>query len=173
MNRLIRAAFLSVLLTATAGATEINSLVEAGNKFWSEGQLQQAESTFREAIRLDPEAALPHARLAGLLMSQQRNDEARSEYQQAIMNDPEDPALFLALAIVYLHEKSYSMAQSMVDAALELDPDMENALKLQLYVTSKMARLEAADTGSSDTPVAIPQDVIHGSTPTGAANAPH
>jgi len=30
----------------------------AGNKFWSEGKLAQAESTFREAIELDPGAAL-------------------------------------------------------------------------------------------------------------------
>ena len=127
MHNMIYAVFLGLLLTAPAGAVDVDSLVEAGNKYWSEGKLEQAESTFREAINLDSGAALPHARLAGLLMSQHRNDEARVEYQNAIMNDPEDPNLFLALAIVYLHEKSYSNAQAMVDVALELAPDKENA----------------------------------------------
>ena len=173
MNKWICVVFLAVLLTAPVGAAEIDSLLEAGNKLWSEGKLEQAESTFREAIELDPGAAQPHTRLAGLLLSQHRNDEARAEYQQAIMDDPEDPELFLALAIVYLHEKSYSNAQAMVDIALGLAPEMENALKLQQYVTSRRDRLEEAAADSSGAPVARPQDGIHGSTPTRAAKSPH
>jgi len=49
MNKLIVAVLLAVFLAAP---------VVAGNKFWSEGKLAQAESTFREAIELDPGAAL-------------------------------------------------------------------------------------------------------------------
>ena len=173
MNKLIVAVILGVLLTAPAGAVDVDSLVEAGNKFWSEGELEQAEMTFREAINLDAGAALPHARLAGLLLSQHRNDEARVEYQNAIMNDPEDPNLFLALAIVYLHEKSYSNAQAMVDVALELAPDKENAIKLQQYVAIKMNSLEETAGGGSDAPLAIPQDAIHGSTSIPALEMSH
>lgn len=173
MNRMMRVAFLTLLLTATAGAAEVDKLVEAGNKLWAEGNLEQAEVTFREAISLDSEAALPHARLAGLLLSQNRNDEARTEYQNAIINDPEDPNLFLALAIVYLHEKSYSNARAMVAMALELEPDKENALKLQEYVTARMDSLEADSGESADALLAIPQDAIHGSTPAQATEIPH
>ena len=165
MNKLIHTVLIIVFSTATAWAATVDSLIESGNRFWSEGKLEQAESTFREAIELYPEASLPHARLAGLLLSQQRNDEARSEYQQAIMNDPEDPALFLALAIVYLHAKSYSEAQAMVDAALELQPGLENALKLQEYVTARMTMNVPADSGDTLGPGAVPQDVIHGTDP--------
>jgi len=171
MNNPVCAVLLGVLFTATAWAANVNGLVEAGNQFWSEGRLEQAESSFREAIRLDPGAALPHARLAGLLLSQQRNAEARTAYQHAIMNDPEDPALFLALAIVYLHEKSYQQAQAMVDVALELAPGLEDALKLQQYVAAKMSMPgEAEDTGS-DAPVAVPRDPVHGAI-SGGAEAP-
>jgi Tfp pilus assembly protein PilF len=174
MNKFMYAALLGVLLVATARAADVDNLIEAGNKFWSEGQLEQAESTFREAIELDPEAALPHARLAGLLLSQRRNDEARTEYQNAIMNDPKDPDLFLALAIVYLHEQAYSQAQAMVSVALELDPEGENALQLQQYLATRMARLEQAEEAESASPAAIPQDAIHGSSaPAGAAESPH
>jgi len=173
MTKLIHVLFLAVLLVAPAGAADVESLVEAGNNYWSEGNLEQAESNFREAIALDPGAALPHARLAGLLLSQHRNDEARKEYQNAIMNDPKDPNLFLALAIVYLHEKSYSNAQAMVDIALELDPELENAVKLQQYVTTRMDTLEDTDGRASDAPLAIPQDAIHGGAPVNAMEIVH
>ena len=173
MNKFIVAVLLAVFYTAPVMAEDVDNLVEAGNKFWSEGKLEQAESTFREAIELDPGAVLPHARLAGLLLSQHRNDEARIEYQNAIMNDPQDAGLFLALAIVYLHEKSYSNAQAMVDIALELEPDSENALKLQQYVTSRVDTLDTTAGDGSDVPVAIPQDTMHGSAPASATENLH
>lgn len=171
MKKAVVAVLVGVLFTATAWAANVDSLVEKGNQFWSEGSLEQAESTFREAIRLDPEVALPHARLAGLLLSQNRNAEARTEYQHAIMNDLQDPALFLALAIVYLHEKSYHQAQAMVDVALELAPGLEDALKLQQYVTAKMSMPEVAEETGSHAPVSVPRDPIHGAI-SGEAEAP-
>ena len=116
---------------------------------------------------------MPHARLAGLLLSQNRNDEARKEYQNAIMNDPEDPDLFLALAIVDLHERSCSNAQAMVEMALELEPDRENALKLQRYVTSRGDSLEATAGEGADAPLVMPQDAMHGSAPARATDMPH
>lgn len=173
MKKTLYAVLMCFLFVAPAGAADVESLIESGNKYWSEGKLDQAESTFREAIELDPGAALPHARLAGLLLSQHRNDEARIEYQNAIMNDPQDAGLFLALAIVYLHEKSYSNAQAMVDIALELEPDSENALKLQQYVTTRVDTLDTIAGDGSDVPVAIPQDAMHGSAPASATENLH
>ncbi len=58
MNKLIVAVLLAVFLAAPVVAEDVDSLVVAGNKFWSEGKLAQAESTFREAIELDPGTAL-------------------------------------------------------------------------------------------------------------------
>ena len=173
MNKFLYVVLMCCLIVAPAGAADVESLVESGNQYWSEGKLELAESTFREAIKSDPDAALPHARLAGLLLSQHRNEEARAEYQNAIINDPEDPNLFLALAIVYLHEKAYSNAQAMVDMVLELEPDSENALKLQQYVTSRMDTLDATAGDGADVPVAIPQDAIHGSAGDNAMEGAH
>ncbi|MEE9493527.1 MAG: hypothetical protein V3W04_09145 [Gammaproteobacteria bacterium] len=65
--------------------------------------------------------------------------------------------------MVYLHGKSYSEAQAMVDIALELEPEMKNALKLQEYVVSKMDRLEEMKTTSPKaSAAAMPQDEMHG-----------
>jgi len=165
MNKIIVTVLLAAFLVAPVVAADVGSLVETGNRFWSEGKLEQAEATFREAIELYPEAALPHARLAGLMLSQHRNEEARTEYQHAIMNDPQDPNLFLALAIAYLHEKSYSNAQAMVDIALELEPDRENALKLQQYVATRLGGLDATAGDDADAPFVLPQDALHGGIP--------
>ncbi len=51
----------------------------------------------------------------------------------------------------------------MVDIALELEPEMKNALKLQEYVVSKMDRLEEMKTTSPKaSAAAMPQDEMHG-----------
>jgi len=173
MNKILYAVILCCLFVAPAGAADVDTLIDSGNQYWSEGKLEEAESTFREAIKADPDAALPHARLASLLLSQHRNDEARAEYQNAIMNDPKDPNLFLALAIVYLHEKSYSNAQAMVNIALELDPDRENSLKLQQYVATRMDAQEVDNGDAAAALPAIPQDAIHDSTAHGKTDTPH
>jgi len=174
MNKILCTLLMCCLCVApAASAVEGGSLVDKGNQLWSEGKLEQAESMYRSAIRQDPDAALPHARLAGLLLSQHRNEEARAEYQNAIINDPQDPNLFLALAIVYLHENSWSNAQAMVNIALELDPDRENALKLQQYVASRMDTLEATPGDDAAVLTGMPQDAIHDSAPHGATEASH
>ena len=54
MNRRMPTAFAMLLLTATAGTAGVDNLVEAGNRLWSEGSLEQAEMTYRETISLDP-----------------------------------------------------------------------------------------------------------------------
>ena len=164
MNKLICFILLGTLLTATSRAADPANPVEQGNQLWSEGKLQQAEARFREAIETEPDSALPHARLAGLLLSQHRNAEARQEYQYAIMKEPEDPQLFLALAIVYLHEKSYSNAQSMLDIAMELAPGKENVHKLQEYLTSRMENPGGVHAGDAGKPNSMPRDTVHSDT---------
>lgn len=164
MNNLICFTLIGILLTTASRAAEPADPVEEGNQLWSEGKLQQAETRFRKAIEHEPDSALPHARLAGLLLSQHRNAEARKEYQYAIMKDPENPQLFLALAIVYLHEKSYSNAQAMLNVAMELAPEKENVHKLQEYLTLRMGNpggVHAESTGSSKT---MPRDTVHSDT---------
>jgi hypothetical protein len=74
MNRMMNVAFATPLLTATAGAADVDNLVEASDRLWSEGNLEQTEAT-----SLEPGTALPHAQLACLLSSQIRNAEARKE----------------------------------------------------------------------------------------------
>ncbi|MGB5260235.1 MAG: hypothetical protein WBO34_06895 [Gammaproteobacteria bacterium] len=60
----------------------------------------------------------------------------------------------------------------MVDVALELAPELEEARKLQHYVTAKLSMLEEADETDATAPMAVPRDSMHGAIPEGT-KAPH
>ncbi|MGB5766449.1 MAG: hypothetical protein WBM38_06895, partial [Arenicellales bacterium] len=57
---------------ATTQSDEVTTLLQQGNKAWSEQNMEQAEKDFREAIELDPDSAQAHAVLAGLLQTMNR-----------------------------------------------------------------------------------------------------
>jgi len=134
-------------------ASDAQSMIDAGNRQWSEGKIAEAEASFRQAIASDPDSSVAYARIASLYLIQNRADEAISNYQEAIMRDAENPHLFLALSIVYLHQGHYEMAQAMVEQALRLNPQLKDALKMQEYIQTKQQALTAveqsAQTGNS------------------------
>ncbi len=149
------------LLTATLSLTACNdqstdkttkpalSLLDQGNQYWADKKLDLAEKTFKQAINANPDSSKAHARLADLLLSQNKTAEAIPEYQTAITLDPENPRLFAAISIAYLHQSKYSMAQVMANEALRLDPKMEQAKKLSSYIETKQQMLQQAHTHQS------------------------
>jgi tetratricopeptide (TPR) repeat protein len=70
---------------ANAPATELLGIIRA-----HEGNTAEAESLFRNSIRLDPSFASAHANLAHLLVTEGRADEALEEYRLALQADPND-----------------------------------------------------------------------------------
>ena len=138
-------------------APDVQSLIDTGNRQWSEGKTSEAEISFKQAISADPGSANAYSRLASLYLTENRLDEAISNYQEAIMRDAENPRLFLAVSVAYLHQAHYEMAQAMVQQALELDPQLEDALKVQEYIRIKQKTLKEAErTEQSDKPEAHP-----------------
>ena len=129
---------------ATPQSDQVTTLLQQGNKAWSEQKMEQAEKDFRKAIELDPDSAQAHAVLAGLLQTMNRGTEAIDEYQTAITLDPENPRLYVALSISYLHQQRYGMAQAVANEALRLDPEMANAKKLVEYIEAKEEVLKRA-----------------------------
>ena len=155
---------LALLIGGNASATNVDSLLMEGNTAWAAKNIELAEQKYREAIALDPESAPARARLAGLLASNNRNKEAIEAYKEAIMADPENARLFVGIAIVFLHEQSYQSANAMVARALQMDPNMENAQKLSLYIAKKqevLAEQEAAAQATAQTLDATGMAVAH------------
>jgi len=141
--------FLSSGLSAMA-ADSVQSLIDEGNRLWSQNQLEAAEAQFKQAIAMDADASLAYARLAGLYLTSNRSAEAIPLYQQAIMHDPENPKLFMGLSIAYLHQAEYGMAREMAQEALRLDPKLKNAEKMREYIDAKEAAL--ASTAKAEKP---------------------
>jgi Tfp pilus assembly protein PilF len=131
--------------------------LDRGSKYWAENKLDLAEAEFRKAIEEHPESARAHARLAGLLLTQNKTTEAIPVYQDAITLDPQNPRLFAALSIAYLHQQKFSMAKTMADQALKLDPTMKPAKKLNQYIETKERIIEQA--GKADANALIPGTV--------------
>jgi tetratricopeptide (TPR) repeat protein len=63
---------------------------QAGLRLFSQQQLAEAEGTFREAIRLDPQNALYHHNLATALNAQQKYKEAEKEAALAVRLAPNE-----------------------------------------------------------------------------------
>ena len=59
------------------------------------GDVQGAESEFREAIRLQPDLAASHASLAHVLMNRSRFDEARFHFERALRESEPGDAAFV------------------------------------------------------------------------------
>lgn len=171
MRLLMVSVFLGLFFTAAVQAAtpqaiqsdEVTTLLQQGNKAWSEQNMEQAEKDFRKAIELNPDSAQAHAVLAGLLQTLNRGTEAIDEYQTAITLDPENPRLYIALSISYLHQQSYGMAQAVANEALRLDPEMANAKKLVEYIGAKEEMLERAAKADISDQAAAPS----GSMPSG------
>jgi Tfp pilus assembly protein PilF len=159
---------------ATTQSDEVTTLLQQGNKAWSEQNMEQAEKDFRKAIELDPDSAQAHAVLAGLLQTMNRGMEAIDEYQTAITLDPENPRLYVALSISYLHQQRYAMAQAVANEALRLDPEMANAKKLVEYIEAKEEVLKrAADVDISDQGPSAHAGTIPADHPLPAAKSAH
>ncbi len=127
---------------------DLEVLLQQADAAWKAGDYAAAESAYRQAIPLERDSARAHARLASFYLLRDRPREAVAEYQEAILRDPEDARLFVAIAVAYLHQRSYSMAQAMVQRALELDPGLANARKLQQYVEAKRRASAGASAGA-------------------------
>jgi Tfp pilus assembly protein PilF len=156
-----------------AQSDEVTTLLQQGNKAWSEQNMEQAEKDFRKAIELDPDSAQAHAVLAGFLQTMNRGTEAIEEYQTAITLDSENPKLFVALAISYLHQQKYGMAQAVTIEALRLDPEMANAKKLMQYIDAKEDMLDRAAKVDISDPAAVPGDSMPADYPEAKLPAGH
>lgn len=146
--------------SANSSNSEYTNLIVEGNTFWSKGNLENAKNKFLAAIDLNDDISTAHSRLANLYLTQNKTSKAIDEFQNAITIEPENAHLFIGIAIAYLHKQHYEMAESMVNHAIELKPDLDHVKKLKKYIDLKKDVLEK--TASID--INKPNDSIHNST---------
>lgn len=136
--------------------------------------VSEQEKLLRAHLASNPESAAAHASLAGYLLGQGQTKSSISYFQDAIILNPEEPKYFSALSVAYLHQKRYNMARAMVNEALRLQPEMQQADRILEYLDTKEQVLKMAQQANPDavlqaeqmgmgmtTNVTAPDDIIH------------
>jgi eukaryotic-like serine/threonine-protein kinase len=91
---------------------DLSAYLDLGNVYSQEGHYEQAESAYREYLRLVPDSVAPYENLAESLVILRRDDEARQIIQQAQARKLDDFILHDALyALAFLGSDSKAMAE--------------------------------------------------------------
>ncbi len=105
-------------------STEIYS--ESGQIHVAMGQYAQARAQFQKAVNLEPTSRAHRVQLAGLMVDQGQVTEALQEIQQV-----DTPAMAnYQIAYIYASRKNVPVAQQYLQAALQLDPNLQPARDL-------------------------------------------
>ncbi len=84
----------------------------------AEWKWQQAELSYRDALRLKPNAAKTHRWFSGLLLQFGRNDEAIAHAQRSIALDPYDRAAPGSIGLYYFLAGQYQRALDLLEPAV-------------------------------------------------------
>lgn len=130
--------------------------IALANLLAEEGMLHEAESNYRQVLKVSPDNPDALAGLAKVLARQNRGDEAQkladslgaghpllraqlaeatgdytgaqTALENAMLADPANPWIRLKLAEVYRKQGAVAQARSLIDGLLESDPQMPDAL---------------------------------------------
>ena len=103
--------------------TNAQALFREGNSLMATGDPCRAESSFREAIGLEPGLAQAHANLALLLEQQGNPAAAESSYRHALQLNPFLAKTHMNLGALLTVQKRFTEAESSYGRALKLTPD--------------------------------------------------
>jgi tetratricopeptide (TPR) repeat protein len=116
-------------------ASAVETLEEQAQAHLSEGNLHEAATAFREAIRLRPDLADLHRGLGATLAKQGKVDEAVASFQRALHWRPDEGGLHNDLGLAYLQQDRCAEAERHFQRAAQLKPDsaeMHNNLGVAL-----------------------------------------
>jgi tetratricopeptide (TPR) repeat protein len=95
---------------------------DQGEKYYDEGDLQQAIILYQEAIRLDPENVRYHCRLGDLYEKSEQFSLALQQYQKAYQLDPDNSGIIYHLGTLYLKNDQLDRAIEQLQEAVKLEP---------------------------------------------------
>jgi tetratricopeptide (TPR) repeat protein len=91
-----------------------------------EGDLDEAEASWRRAIAADPSYAQPHVRLGYLAFDRKEFENARRSFERALEIDPDDHVAHLGMGEVARWRKEYPAQLEHCLRAAEIAPDDSN-----------------------------------------------
>jgi tetratricopeptide (TPR) repeat protein len=105
-------------------------LLALGNLYRRYGRLKDTVHAFEEAVRLEPENAYLHFRLAEILRQQGFRSASLQAIQGAISTKPEDPFYHYWEGDLLIEMKKFGEAVGALQAAIELSPGDDHLLFL-------------------------------------------
>lgn len=138
MKKLVVFGLLALVLTlaplgAAEAADDIDSLLKEGTAALQKGDLQAAESIFREALVISPDN--PEAALKlGTVLNRRGSAEARGFLAKALMARPDDASAQLEMGIFYYNKQIYQEALDFLEGARELAPGSDAARSAEQYI---------------------------------------
>lgn len=99
------------------------------------GRADEAESLYRRAIQLDPASPVPYMDYAVLLARQNRLTEALHQLLTCTAKSPKNAEAQYRLALVLIELRQYPAAHTVLNRALEIDPQHPGALRARTSLT--------------------------------------
>jgi len=121
-----------------------------GMKLANEGKYHEALTSFRLALRRDPEAAPIMEQMAVVYTHIGMPDEAEKFYQQAIDTGRASPAAHYGVAFLCLHRDDTETAKRHLRAFLSRPPQDEGAARHVEHARKTLRELEGSGTDGSD-----------------------
>ncbi|MFL5340278.1 MAG: tetratricopeptide repeat protein, partial [Gemmataceae bacterium] len=108
------------------------------------GQLQQAQTIYRDLLHEDPTNAEAWCLLGAACRDRQEFDEAAKAYRKALALTPDAPNIHNSLGIVYAVWRRFADAEVCFQRALELKPDYARAFNNLGNALSEQRKLDEA-----------------------------
>jgi len=116
--------------TADAFSTfDATSLIEKADEAVVAKDFDKALAIYSEANIKESGNGEVLFKMGYVLALQERNEEALEYFKEALEADDANPFTHLEMALIYITEGEKASARTHLNAALEIDPDLENAKK--------------------------------------------
>jgi len=108
-------------------AFDASSLIEKADEQMQEGNLDKALAIYSEANIKEPNNDETLFKMGYTLSKQERYEEALEYFHDAISIDNANPFTHLEMAYIYMAQEEFASARTHLNAALELEPELEPA----------------------------------------------
>src|SRR5579872_2441916 len=129
--------FLSILIAlllstgaAQSAGQSIENLAARAEQFENEGKWQEAESAYREILKIDPRSIAALNRLGAIAVHQQQFRAGIEYYKQALDLNPAEFGTNVNLGIAYIKQQDYRHAVPPLERAVQAAPDSFQAREL-------------------------------------------
>ena len=138
--------------------------LEAGNREYYAGNLENAIAHYRRCLELDPDLRVAQYNLGVVLGDCDRSEEAIEQLREFLKKEPDNAAAYQSLGYVFANLKDFSEAVACLQKAIALQPDYAQAhfnLGMILLRMGELARGFAESEWRWQTPEFTPFESPH------------